>query len=175
MRFRISALAVLAGIIVTAAFAQTQPQQKKDEPLAFVKIAADVAINVQHDTVNGSLGIYISGDNWGSGLKDSDLGPFLKVKEAKPDRSVVCFFREQKDAAVCVYFDGNTPFGVTAVKAGSSGKIEAGDVAATYKPVSKEMLKKSTEELSFTEGEVNADDGQALPAFAVAVSTKSKN
>jgi hypothetical protein len=158
-----------------AALAQNQPQQKKEEPLSFVKIAADVASNVQHDTVNGSLGIYISSQNWDAGLKDGDLGPFLKVKEAKADRSAVCFFTNQKDAAVCVYFDGNTPFGVTAVKAGSSGKIEAADVAPTYKAVTKEMLKKGTEELSFSEGEISTDDGQSLPAFLVAVSAKSKN
>ena len=168
------ALAILAGIMATAAFAQSQPQQKKEEPLAFVKIAADVALNVQHDTVNGSLGIYISEQNWGSGLKDLDLAPFVKVKEAKTDRSVVCFFTQQKDAVVCVYFDGKTPFGVTAVKAGNSGKIEAGDVASTYKPVSKDMLKKGSEELNFTEADgVSADDGQTLPAYVV--SAKAKN
>ena len=167
------ALIVLAGVMATAALAQNQPQQKQLEPLALVKIAADVALNVQHDTVGRSLGIYISSQNWGSGLKDGDLGPFLKVKEAKADRSAVCFFTEQKDSAVCVYFDGNTPFGVTAVKAGSSGKIEAGDVAPTYKPVSKDMLKKGAEELSFSENTVNADDGQELPAFVV--SAKAKN
>lgn len=173
MRFRMPALVVLAGVMATAALAQNQPQQKKEEPLSFVKIAADVALNVQHDTVNGSLGIYISEQNWASGLKDSDLGPFLKVKEAKADRSAVCFVPEQKDAVVCVYFDGNTPFGVTALKAGSSGKIEAGEVAATYKSVSKDMLKKGAEELIFTENGINADDGQALPAFLV--TAKAKN
>jgi hypothetical protein len=167
------ALAILAGVVATANFAQSKPQQTKEEPLALVKIAADVAVNVQHDTVNGSLGIYISEQNWGSGLKDSDLAPFLKVKEAKADRSVVCFFTQQKDAVVCVYFDGNTPFGVTAVKAGSSGKIEAGDVAPTYKPVSKDMLKKGPQEINFTEADgVNTDDGQALPAFLVAAKAK---
>jgi hypothetical protein len=161
--------------MATAALAQNQPQQKKEEPLSFVKIAADVASNVQHDTVNGSLGIYISSQNWDAGLKDGDLGPFLKVKEAKADRSAVCFFTNQKDAAVCVYFDGNTPFGMTAIKAGSSGKIEAGDVAPTYRAVTKEMLKKGAEELGFSDGEISTDDGQALPAFLVAVPTKSKN
>ena len=155
--------------------AQNQPQQKKEEPLAFVKIAADVAGNVQHDMLNRSVGVYVSEQNWGSGLKDSDLGPFMKAKEAKPDRSAVCFFTGPKDAAVCVYFDGNTPFGVIAVKAGSSGKIEPGDVAAAYKPVSKDMLKKGSDELSFTGGDVTADDGQTLPGFLVTVSTKSKN
>ena len=169
------ALAVLAGVMAAAALAQNQPQPKKEEPLSFVKIAADVASNVQHDTVNGSLGIYISEQNWPAGLNDSDLAPFLKVKEAKADRSAVCFFRNEKDAAICVYFDGDNPFGVTAAKAGSSGRIEAGEVAAAYKPVSKDMLKKGTEEISFTKGEISTDDGQPLPAYAVAVSAKSKD
>jgi hypothetical protein len=169
------AFAVLAGVVASVAYAQNQPQEKRKEPLSFVKIAVDIAGNVQHDTVNGLLGIYISEQNWAAGLKDGDIGPFLKVKEAKADRSAVCFFTNMKDVGICVYFDGDNPFGVTALKAGSNGRIEAGDIAATYKPVTKDMLKKGSEEISFTEGEVATDDGQPLPAFMVAVAAKSKN
>jgi hypothetical protein len=165
MKLRNSAFVVLAWVLAAAASGQNQAQQAKEEPLAFVKRAAAVANNVQPESVNGSLGIYISDQNWATGLKDGDLGPFLKVKEAKAGRSAACLFTQSKDAAVCVYFDGKDPSGVAAVKAGPSGKIEAGAIA--IKPVSKEMLKKGTEEFIFTESNISTDDGQPLPAFVV--------
>jgi hypothetical protein len=172
MKSKILAFVCLAGTLAGAAGAQNQPDQEKKEPLSFAKIAANVAGNVQHRTVNGTLAIYVSEQNWAAGLKDGDLGPFLKLKEAKPGRSAACLFSQSKDIAVCVYFDGNTPFGVTAVEAGASGKLEASDIAAAYKPVSKDMLKKGAEELSFTPVGINTDDGQALPAFLVTAAGK---
>ncbi len=171
MKLRNSAFLVLTWVLATAASGQNQAQKPKEDPLFFVKIAASVANSVQPDTVNGSLGIYISDQNWAAGLKDSDLGPFLKVKEAKAGRRAVCLFTQSKDAAVCVYFDGNDPFGVAAAKAGPSGKIEAGAIA--MKPVSKDMLKKGTDEFLFTESNVNTDDGEALPAFVIAAKPKA--
>ncbi len=149
----------------------SQAAQKK-EPLTFVKIAADVARNVQPQSLNGYLALYIDSQAWASGLKDSDLGPFLKVKEAKPDRSAACLFSSAKDVAICVYFDGDTAFGVAAVKAGASGKIEPSDVPAAYKPVTKDMLKKGEQELRFEPGEAATDDGQPLPAFQVSTAAK---
>ena len=175
MKLKVLAFVVLAGALVAAASVQNEPKQEKDkstksdknDPLSFIKVAADVAGNVQHETVNNSLGLYIDQGNWGSGLQDNDLGPFLKLKEAKPGRSAACLFSQAKDSAVCVYFDGQSPFGVVAVKAGASGSIEAGAVSAAYKAVSKEMLK-HTAELNFTPTNLATDDGQPLPAFVVA-------
>jgi hypothetical protein len=174
MKWKMLALVVFAGALAAVAGAQNQPDQGKKDPLPLVKIAADVAGNVQRDTVNGSLAIYLDDQNWAAGLKDSDLGPFLKLKEAKPGRSATCLFTQSKDSAVCVYFDGDSPFGVAAVKAGASGKIEAGDIAAAYKPVTKEMLKKGGDELNFTPAPISTDDGQPLPAFVVTAMAKSK-
>lgn len=156
-------------LISACAFAQNQPAPEKADPLFFVKTAADIAGNVQQRSLEGFLGIYVSEQNWGDGLKDGDLGPFLKVKEveAKPGRSAAFFFTEAKDAAICVYFDGKSPFGVVAVKAGNGGSIQAGDIAAAYKAVSKDMLKKASQELQFNGIEINSDDGAALPAFQI--------
>jgi hypothetical protein len=170
---------VLAFVVLAAAFgafagAQNQPDQGKKDPLAFVKVAAVIAANVQHETVVGATGIYIDQQIWAAALRDGDLGPFIKVKEAKTGRSAACLFSESKDSAVCVYFDGDTPFGVAAVKAAASGKIDAEAVAAAFKPVSKEMLKKGNEELSFSPTDVATDDGQPLPAFLVTVAAKPK-
>lgn len=168
---------MLAGMLAVLAAAQNQSDPNKaveKEPLYFLKIAADVAGNVQNQPLNGYLAIYLDQQNWAAGLKDGDLGPFLKVKEAKPGRSAACLFSAAKDAAICVYFDGDTPFGVAAVRAGGSGKIEASDIAAAYKAVSKEMLKKGAEELRFEPGDVATDDGQPLPAFLISSAGKFK-
>jgi hypothetical protein len=178
-RIALSLLAVLLTVTLAAAQnppaakpgAEKPPAEKKD-PLFFVKIATDVAGNVQQTPLNGFLGLYIDSQNWASGLKDSDLGPFLKAQEAKPGRSAACLFSNSKDVAVCVYFDGDTPFGVAAVKAGASGTIAASDVSAAYKAISKEMLKKGEQEMRFEQGDISMDDGQALPAFQIATGAK---
>lgn len=172
MKSRIALSFLVALFTVTLVAAQNQPATAKPgaakkDPLFFVKIAADVAGNVQQAPLSGYLGLYIDAQNWASGLKDSDLGPFLKVKEAKPGLSAACLFSPNKDVAVCVYFDADTPFGVTAVKAGASGKIEAGDVPGGYKAISKDMLKKAEKELRFEQGDAATDDGQPLPAFQI--------
>lgn len=166
MKSKILAMVVLLAAVVGLS-AQGQPGKVESDPLFFVKIAANVASNVQHETVEGSLGIYISDQNWAGGLKDGDLGPFLKVKEAKPGRSAACLFAQDKSSAVCVYFDGNTPFGVAAVKAAATGKIEPGDVSGAYKTVSKDVLKKGSDELTFAHTDLGMDNGQPLPAFIV--------
>lgn len=161
---------IVAVMLVSAlASAQDQPSTEKADPVFFIKVAADIAGNVQHDSLDRFLGIYVSDQNWVSGTKDGDLGPFLKLKDAegKAGRSVAFFFTEAKDAAICVYFDGKTPFGVVAVHAAAGGSIQAADVAAAYKPVSKDMLKKGDQEWHFNENSINADDGTALPAFQI--------
>lgn len=187
MKSRIAVSLLLAGMLAVLAAAQNQPAAQKPAPekpapekpaaekkdaLFFVKTAADVAGNAQSQSLDGYLGIYIDDQNWAEGSKDSDLGPFLKLKEAKPGRSATCFFSNAKDAATCVYFDGDAAFGVAAAKAGSSGQIQASDIAAAYKTVSKEMLKKGSAEISFSERDINTDDGVPLPAFGVTVEEK---
>jgi hypothetical protein len=167
MKSKVLVIAVFSLAVVVGLAAQDQPGRAESDPLFFVKIAANVARNVQHETVEGSIGLYISDQNWAGGLKDGDLGPFLKVKEGKPGRGAACLFAQDKGSAVCVYFDGNTPFGVAAVKAGASGKIEPGDVSGAYKTVSKDVLKKGSEELTFAHADLAMDDGQPLPAFIV--------
>lgn len=155
---------ILMSVLATA---QNQPVSEKMDPLSFMKIAADVAGNVQHNSLDGYLGVYVNDQNWAAGLKDSDLGSFLKLKEAKAGRSAAFFFSTAKDAVICVYFDGKSPFGVVAVQAGANGSLQASDISAAYKEVSKDMLKKGEQEWHFAENEVNTDDGVALPAFLV--------
>jgi hypothetical protein len=161
------AVSLLLAALLVPALAQNQPATENADPLFFVKTAAQVAENVQHESLQGFLGLYVSEKNWDSGLRDGDLGAFLKVKEAKPGRSVACVFSGAKDAATCVYFDGKTPFGEVSAKAGAQGGLQAVDLAAAYKPISKEMLKKGDQEWHFSEGGVNTDDGTPLPGFGI--------
>ncbi len=169
MKSKVSVWLFLAALLLPGfGAAQNQPAPEKSGPLFFVKIAADIAGNVQPSGPDSYLGIFVSEQNWAAGLKDSDLGPFLKLKEAKPGRSAAFLFTAEKDAAVCVFFDGKSPFGVAAVRVKSGGSIQASDIEAAYKPVSKEMLKKGAQEWRFNENNVNTDDGVSLPGFVVA-------
>lgn len=168
MKLRTALSLILAGVLGSAlALAQTVPGPDKADSLSFIKTAADIAGNVQQQSLDTFLAIYVSEQNWGSGVKDGDLGPFLKIKEAKPGRSAAFFFNEAKDAAICVYFDGKSPFGVVAVKSASGAAIQPSEISAAYKDVSKDMLKKGDQEWHFTQNGVTADDGTSLPAFQI--------
>src|SRR5260221_2031087 len=174
MKSRMIVRLILIGVfLATVASAQNQAPEKK-EPLFFIKIAAEVASNVHNESLNGYLGFYVGPNNWPSGLSDSDTGPFMKLKEAKPDRSAVFFYSESRDAIVCVFLDGAAPFGIVTAWADSGGTIEGGNLAAAYQIVSKEMLKKSEKELSFSESEIAADDGQPFPAYRITIQEKPK-
>jgi len=179
MKFRTVISLVFVGACLAAlATAQNAPAPDKSDkskdiakmdPLAFVQTAADVAGNLRHGSLANYLGVYVDAKSWPDGVSDGDLGPFLKTQEAKPGRSAACLFSSAKDAAVCVYFDGDKAYGATSVHAGSSGRIEDKDIAAAYKAVTKELLEKSGPKLRFEATEVNADNGAALPAFQITV------
>jgi hypothetical protein len=172
MKFRILIPLIAAAFLLSGlAVAQNKPDAGKGDPLSLVKIAANVARNTQHQDLNGLLAIYIDSESWAAGLKDGDLGPFLKIKEVQPGRSAVLFFSSEKDTAISVFFDGSSPFGMTAVNA-KNGKIEAADISSAYKPVSKEMLKDAGQELQFNKVDIATDDGQALTAFQIASAGK---
>lgn len=167
MKLRMIARFVIATLLLAGlATGQDKPDAEKKEPLSLVKIATNVAINSQDQELNGFFAIYVDAKSWPSGLKDGDLGPFLKLKDEKPGRSAVLFFSSDKDSAISVFFDGDSPFGVTAAKA-KNGKIEASDISAAYKPVLKEMLKETGQEFQFTQFDVAADDGQPVTGFQI--------
>lgn len=177
MKSRAIVFLVLTLLLVAAlATAQNQPIPEKPDPLFFVKIATTVASNVRLSSLDGNLGIFVSEQHWADALKDSDLGPFFKLKEveAKPGRSAACVFSQEKDAATCVYFDGTSPYGEASVKAGAQGGLQGIDIAAAYKSVSSEMLKKTDHQWRFDETDANTDDGVALPAFGISESAASR-
>jgi hypothetical protein len=169
MKPRIFAAVFLVGIFSALVLAQTKPATKRYDPLLFAGIAADVAGNVQTQSLNNYLTTYMDQTLWAAGLKDSDFGPFLRAKEAKPGRGADFLFSTDKDVAICVYFDGDIPFGVAVLHLRTGQKIEDKDVLAAHKSVTKEMLKKNSEDLRFTTTDMATDDGVALVAFQISV------
>jgi hypothetical protein len=168
MKFKIVGPLILSALCLSSlSLAQNQSGPEQGTPLSLIQTAINVAVNSQHPSLDGYLAIYVDPEKWESGLKDSDLGPFLQLKEQKAGRSAVFFFSQSKDSAIGVYFDGATPFGVTAVKTNDSGKIEPGDISAAYKAVTKDMLKPAGTEFHFEHGDVAMDDGTPLTAYLV--------
>jgi len=174
MKPRIFAAIFLAGVLCILAAAQTKPAAKRYDPLFFAGIAADVAGNAQSQSLNNYLTTYLDQSLWAAGLKDGDFGPFLRAKEAKPGRGADFLFSETKEVAICVYFDGDVPFGVVVLHLRAGQKLEDKDVLAAYKPVTKEMLKKNSEDLRFTTTDLATDDGVALVAFQISIAGKSR-
>jgi hypothetical protein len=163
LAFILTALLAAPNIVL----AQHKLDADGKQAMPYVKIAADVARNVQQDSLNNFLAIFISYRDSDQALQDDDLAPFMKVKKAKPVSfwSTVCFFSTKKDTAICIYFDEKRPFGVVALKAGPNGKL--GDPADAYREVSRDMLAKNEHKLSFQEVTVQTDTGAGLTGFRV--------
>jgi hypothetical protein len=169
MKSKIMAALFLAGALCLLAAAQTKPAAKRYDPLFFAGVGSDVAGNVLNKSLNNYLTTFLDQTTWDAGLKDSDFGPFLRAKGAKPGRGADFLFSQEKNVAICVYFDGDVPFGVAVLHLSAGQKIEDKDVLAAYKPVTKEMLKKNSEDLRFTTTDMATDDGVALVAFQISI------
>lgn len=171
MKFQLIAPLLVGALLAPAlAAAQSKTTTEAKDPLPLVKIAANVGSNIQDHSLSGFLAIYIDSQNWAAGLKDGDLGPFLKLKDAKPGRSAVLIFSPEKDIAIAVFFDGDSAIGATSAKA-KSGEIESADISPV-KPVAKDALKQPATDLEFTKGDVATDDGQSVPAFQISSPAK---
>lgn len=167
MKNRFALLLLIVGILASSLPGLAAGQER--DPLYFIRTTAEIGLNVQKNSLDGFLGVYVASANWGAASKDSDLRLFMKLKEvpAKADRSATCLFPETRSVVICVYFDGDKPFGVLAVKATPGVKIDDDAVAAAYQSVSKEMLKKTEQKLEFQPGGVSTDDGTPLPGYLI--------
>lgn len=160
-------------ICATAIAGFTQPKNQappKDDPLLLVDTAVTIALRTQQQNFDGFVAVYISPENWDAALKDGDLGPFLKLKEKKPGRSAVVITPPNANAdapTVCVYFDGDKAFGVTAARSKDSAKPSVGDIADAYKAVTKAMTEKKGLEFELEPGQVSTDDGVPLRAYTI--------
>ena len=176
MKFRLAASLVLITLFVAGvAVAQKPATPEKTDPLVLAQIATTIASNTQHQSFDGDLAIYVPPEKWAAGLKDSDLGPFLKFKEQKPGRSAVLIFPPSKGSAICVYFDGAAAFGITAAKADASGKIAASDISSGYKTVTGEMTKETGQEFHFKSGDINTDESEPLTAYQITSTSKKQS
>ena len=172
MKFRVIAPFVAAALLLSGmAAAQNKPAADKKDPLLQVKTASNIAANSQQQDLDAFLAVYVGPESWASALKDGDLGPFLKVKEQKAGRSAVLFFSDKKDTGICVFFDGDSAFALTAATA-KSGKLEASDISSGVKPVTKEMLKDSGQDYVFNGTDVATDDGDRLTGFQITRASK---
>jgi hypothetical protein len=160
---------IFAALLIASQAAQAQHKLDADgkEALPYVKMAADIALNIQQGSLNNFLAVFVSYRDSDQAAKDGDLGQFMKIKQAVPHGgwSAVCLFSSKKDSAVCVYFEEKTPFGVAAVKAGADGKL--GDAAAAYQHVTRDMRAKNEQKLNFAETTVTTDYGAGLTAFQI--------
>lgn len=150
---------------ILAAQIPSSAAQDKDA-LKFVRTAADVAINLQPDSIDGYLAIYVGPQNWHAASADSDLGPFIQAQEANPSRSLVCLFSATRSTAVCVYFDGARAYG-TALKSKQNNSFTAADAAASYGSITRELLRKPPGTIDFSPTNVNLDNGQELDAYSI--------
>jgi hypothetical protein len=166
---RIALTFALTAILMAESAAQGHNKLDPDgkQALPYVKVAAEIAGNVQQGSLNNFLAVFISYRDSDQAARDGDLGPFMKIKQAEPagGRSTVCLFSSKKDSAICVYFDEKKPFGVVAVKAGENGKF--GEVSDSYKRVTQDMRKKSEQKLNFLENTVTTDYGAGLTGFQI--------
>lgn len=155
---------VAIGIFAT----QLLPASAQDKATSqFLLTAINIASHVQSGSMDGYLAVYIAPVTWTAALTDSNLGPFLATQEAMSSRSVTCLYSKKKDTAVCVYFDGTRPYGVAAVKSDAGHQFSAASAAASFQPITPDMLRKPPGKFSLSPQAITLDNGQQLAAFLV--------
>lgn len=165
MKIRMLAFVIMfAGLAV----AQNPPTDAEKQILSFARTATTIAANAQSRSLNGYLAVYVDNKGWAAMSKDNDLGPFLKLKEAKADRRMLLLIAADGiGLKVAVYFEGESPAEMLIVPAGS--KFDP----AALQPVPKEALKELSQDLDFTKrDDVNTDDGAPVTAYQVSLSEK---
>ena len=137
--------------------------QASEQPAAlkFTGKAAAIAVNTEHLDLNGYIAVYIDQSQWASLLKDKDAGPFVKLKEAKPGRTLVMLISDPSKSSVAVFFDGDAPISMVALKPGESAS------AASLKDVPKDAQKDPGQKLRFEPATIASDDGDPLPAYGI--------
>ena len=161
-----SAFPLLLALGILVVQLPSSAAQDKDA-LKFVRIAADVASNVQTGSIDEYTAIYIDEENWKAAAADSDLGPFIQAQEAGAARSMACLFSAAKDNAVCVYFDGTRAYGVTALQSERNSPFTSAAASASYKALTPDLLRKAQGKISFSPNPITLDNGQPLKAFRV--------
>lgn len=162
-----SPIPLLLGAVILAM--QLPPAAaQSNQTLKLVRVASDVASHLQAASLDGGVAIYIAPVTWTEAMTDSYFGPFLATQDPTPSRSAVCLFSKMKDRAVCVYFDGAQAYGFTSVTSDSEHPFTAASAAASYRPITPDLLQAVPREINFTATTaITLDDGQQLTAFSI--------
>jgi hypothetical protein len=167
--------AALILFLVFGTFANDRPSAaaQGNQTLTLVRTATNVASHIQSGSIDGDTAIYVDPVAWMEAMTDTGLGPFLATQDAMPTRSAVCLFSKKKDRAVCVYFDGTQAYGATAVMSDPEHPFDVASVAASYRTITPDMLRKATRRINFTPRTMNLEDGQQLATFSITLGGKS--
>jgi hypothetical protein len=148
-----------------------QPDFKASQA-KLVAMTVGIASKVQQASLEGYLAILVDERSWTGALKDSDLGPFVKLSPAKTGRRAVLLMSPKADAVICVFYDEELPFGVAAAQSPKKGKkITDADAAASYKLVTPEMQTANEKSLGLTEGYVKTDEGISMTTYQITFNT----
>jgi len=141
------------------------PAKQESAVLSSTRTAVNIAANTLSKKLDGYTATYADDKNWTALSSDGDIGPFLKLKEAKAGRSMVLLLNLTDGTAswVAVYFDGSEATGVITMAPGGTAE------ASGIKPVSKEALKDAITEqgLTLTRGNLTSDDGVPVVAYSI--------
>jgi hypothetical protein len=168
-----TAFVKLVLIVLFASFAVAQDQSSKEDPaLRYARMAFNAASAIQHQSLEGYVAVFVDDKSWTTLSKDSDLGPFLKLKEQKAERRLVYFLGSPEGQRVVVYFDGPSAIDVAIFTPGPGAKISAD----LLKPVPKETLKATDADKgwTFTREDVNSDDGDEIPGYRISKAETKK-
>src|SRR5258708_9381415 len=89
--------------------AKTEPAKEESAILSTVRTATSIAANTLNKKMDGYTAVYVDDKNWEKISTAGDGGPFLKLREVKPGRSMVLLLSLTDDTAprAAAYFDGN--------------------------------------------------------------------
>lgn len=139
--------------------------------LSLARTATNIAANTLHQNMAGYMAMYAPDKDWEKFSKDSDLGPFLKLIEAKPGRTMVLLLSlDNPGPRIAVYFDGMDILGMAIF----TPQPDAQPEASAVKAVPKEALREIDAEqgLLFARGVVTSDEGDTILTYQITSSVK---
>jgi len=156
---------LIAFILLFASFAVAQDQSSKEDPaLRYARLAFNAASAIEHQSLEGYVAVFVDDKSWTTLSKDSDLGPFLKLKEQKAERRLVFFFGGPEVQRVVVYFDGPAATDVAVFTPGPNAKV----TADLLKPVPEKLkANDAANGWTFTRENMNSDDGDEIPGYRI--------
>jgi hypothetical protein len=156
--------------MIVAVFAEGQTASPDRNSLEGMAIY--IAANTLHQDISGLTTIMVDEKGWEKLSKDSDLGPFLKLREPKPGRSMVLVMPLNKMAErVAVYFEGRVASEMVVFAPRPDAVLDASAV----KPVPQEAMKAAVPVPSEQSRQDSVTFNLARTATNIAANTLHKN